>query len=655
MATSIYEHLPRPARQFEEPLRPNDPRWRGRNGTLRSDMGPMLAPVDIRHAGGEPAVQLQDDGGGFALYPTGKKAVCAACSNRSRRVSVFAYADRAFAVRMHAASAQQKDDEDPDQVKKHRTRHLGAMDEWGVGSFQSAPDINTGARGNYEVTASHVTVTPADGRRTTRVPRHDTKALEVASGQLQLRLCEELVVSYDASLGITLLNFSCEGVTHAFHVGEVWRIPGDAGAVLAKKTSPAELFEGMTKDWQPRLDSMGGSMVEKTQLLSNTLRNTSSVDKGRTVGKSESAPELRDVFTMTAKICEGRVPFHFEHSLKKRVQTLNPALQACTIPKKLREGHQPRGARLQKPQAEAPTWSTPISLTSVSSKQLADAVAKNESKAELLVVLVVADWAAKSTNNSCIHARAVCEAAHGELKARGHGDKLNFCALELTEAGAIHSEGKNAHPVVREHKVKEAPWMLMFCRGRCFFSEKPASETLSLGGVPAGGIGFASRLRYPTLARPHALILEPAPQLQLQTQDVLKRSNVDFDLALTLADARRLASQATPPYSLFLCSSEFNAGQLTDIVQRVASRTPAALAYVCHDPSKAGPGELDESVLALTKGPTAVFAGVFTRPLTKSTFERQALGTEAMKTKYPTCGVTKATLVALLETKLSSA
>lgn len=615
----------------------------------------MLAPVDIRHAGGEPAVQLQDDGGGFAMYSTGKKAVCATCSNRSRRVSVFAYADRAFAVRMHAASAQQKDDEDPDQVKKHRTRHLGAMDEWGVGSFQSVPDMNTGARGNYEVSASHVTVQRADGRGTTRVAKHDLKALEAAGQQLQMRLCEELVVSYNASLGMTVLHFSCEGVTHTFHVGEVWRIPDDAGAALASKTSPAELFEGMTKDWQPRLDSMGGSMEEKTRLLSSTLVNTSSVAKGKAVGKSESAPELRDVLAVTAQMCEGRVPFRFEHTMKKRVQTLNPTLQAVKIAKSLRAGHLPRGARAQKVPTEAPTWSTPISLTTVSSKQLADAVSKNESKSELLVVLVVADWAAKSTNNSCIHARAVCEAAHGELMARGHGDKLNFCALELTEAGAIHSEGKNVHPVVKEHKVKEAPWMLMFCRGRCFFSEKPASEMMALGGVPAGGIGFASRLRYPTLARPHALILEPSPKLQLQTQDVLKRSNVDFDLALTLADARKLASQALPPYSIFLCSSEFGAGTLTDIIQRIASRTPAARAYVCHDPSNAGPGELDDSVLALTKGPTAIFAGIFQRPLTKSTFERQTLGTEAMKTKYPTCGVTKATLVALLETKLSSA
>lgn len=653
MAASIYDRLPRPARQFEEPLRPSDPRWRGRNGTLRSDMGPMLAPVDVRHAGGEPAVQLQEDGSGFALYPTGKKAVCATCSNRSRRVSVFAYADRAFAVRTHAASLQQKDDEDPDLgAKRHRTRHLGAMDEWGVGSFQSVPDMNNSARGSYEVSASHVAVQRADGRGTTRVARNNPKALEAAGGNLQLRLCEELVVSYDAGLGITLLNFSCEGVTHTFHVGEVWRIPGDC--TFSKKTSPAEVFAGISNDFQLELNAAGGSMEEKTTLLSTTLRNTSSVARGNAISKSESAPELRDVLTMTAKACEGRMPFQFEHSLKREVQKLNPTLQACAIPKKLREGHLPRGARSQKALSEAPTWSTPISLRTLSSQQLADAVSKNESKAELLVVLVVADWAARSASNSCLHARSVCEAAHGELRARGHGDKLNLCALELTEAGAIYSDGKNAHPIVREHKIKEAPWMLMFCRGRCFFSEKPASETMGLGGVPAGGIGFASRLRFPTLARPHALILEPTPKLQLETQDVLKKSNIDFDLALTLADARKLASQALPPYSFFLCSSEFGAGTLTDIVQRIATRMPAARAYVCHDPSKTGPGELDESLLALTKGPTAVFAGVFQRPLTKSTFERATLGSEAMRTKYPTCGVTKASLVALLEGKLSS-
>ena len=41
---------------------------------------------------------------------------------------------------------------------RRRTRHLGALDEWGQGILEALDDGSGTARGSYEVTAKHVTV-----------------------------------------------------------------------------------------------------------------------------------------------------------------------------------------------------------------------------------------------------------------------------------------------------------------------------------------------------------------------------------------------------------------------------------------------------------------------------------------------------------------
>ncbi len=41
---------------------------------------------------------------------------------------------------------------------RRRTRHLGALDEWGQGILEALDDGSGTSRGSYEVTAKHVTV-----------------------------------------------------------------------------------------------------------------------------------------------------------------------------------------------------------------------------------------------------------------------------------------------------------------------------------------------------------------------------------------------------------------------------------------------------------------------------------------------------------------
>ena len=43
-------------------------------------------------------------------------------------------------------------------LSRRRTRHLGALDEWGQGILEALDDGSGTSRGSYEVTAKHVTV-----------------------------------------------------------------------------------------------------------------------------------------------------------------------------------------------------------------------------------------------------------------------------------------------------------------------------------------------------------------------------------------------------------------------------------------------------------------------------------------------------------------
>jgi len=232
----LHEKLSRPARAFNEPLKPTDKAWCARNGTLRDDYGPFFPIVDRPHPDGTPAIQRQEDGSGFANYPSGRKALCTTCAQRSRRVSVIVYANREFPLvsvvplSPAAAAAAAKSEEGafgkkentswPPGVKApswppppKRTRHLGHLDDWGVGSLETVPD-GAGARASYEVTPTTVTV--RSGGQVTSVPRNKDDLLKANAQKLQLKLNSELTVWYDVNHGFTVIEFNCNGIQQNF-------------------------------------------------------------------------------------------------------------------------------------------------------------------------------------------------------------------------------------------------------------------------------------------------------------------------------------------------------------------------------------------------------------------------------------------------------
>ncbi|CAJ1353491.1 unnamed protein product, partial [Effrenium voratum] len=200
-------------------------------------------------------------------------------------------------------------------------------------------------------------------------------------------------------------------------------------------------------------------------------------------------------------------------------------------------------------------------------------------------------------------------------------------------------------------------------------------------GPRSGGLGFAARLRYLAFAQPQVLIVEPVAnpgsmqlaaqqnalessgglfraksvvnnfQLQLQTQEVLKRAGYSFELAVTTTDALRLSACANPPYGVLLCSSQVSAGAYSELALRMRQRNPQLLAFICHDGKALG--ELDDALQSVVRE-KELAQGVIYRPITKSSFLRSLRGHPEAGVHYPTCGVVKEDLVELLKKKLNS-
>merc|ERR1712014_47456 len=165
----------------------------------------------------------------------------------------------------------------------------------------------------------------------------------------------------------------------------------------------------------------------------------------------------------------------------------------------------------------------------------------------------------------------------------------------------------------------------------------------------------------PVFAKPRVLVLETTPadpaqagnnfKLQLETQEVLKRCGLEFDLALSVIDARRMAAIAEPPYGIFLGSSQVGAGAFVDVATRLRQRNEEAVSFICHEAKVVG--ELPSELRTLADKGDLV-RGVFQRPLSKSSLEKALWPIQSVKTDYPKCGMTKAALVELIKRKLTN-
>jgi len=676
------ERRQRAAGEHLEPRKPTDAKWRAQHGDLRPDLGPMFPLVNLRYPDGAAAVQCQADGAGVATYPSGRKAVCVMAHHQSRRFSCLVFARSEMAGKSAVPDDERPGNRQPhpDDAKRRRTRHLGALDEWGQGILEALDDGSGTARGSYEVTAKHVTVVhpgPSGGR--VRIPRkrpvaskNSTAAVSDMDGEVpSLRLSPDLMVTYNVATGTTSLDFNCGGITYTFHIGEVWKL-GSAGGF--KVTHPLEVADQIVLASQKHLDT-SNNKVETTLNLEVTLKNSTSCPSlpsaDKTLKKSNSETTMRLPVEHFKTLSEGRLDFKQEHQLKLLTGKVHPSLARPKISRTMREGYLWPAPHPGKVPVDPLQIAPPLTLEKISSGDVEKRAGALEA-GQLLAVLVMASWSKQSNYSSSAHAEIVAQAAYSELKAAGE-DRLIFCSTDLSEAGAIYSSTKYENPLVAKYGVKEAPWLLLFARGELILSENPHAPR-------SGGLGFAARLRYKAFALPQVLIVEPAPnpsalqqqaaqvaqesngrltgtqnvvnnfQLQLQTQEVLKRAGYDFEFAITSSDALRLASCAQPAYGILLCSSQVNPTAITELTSRMRQRNPKVLAFLCHDGKQLG--DLDEATQNLIDQQQV--AGVIYRPITRSALQRALRGHPEAGIQYPTCGMVKEDIVDLLRRKLGS-
>lgn len=684
MTESLTKRLPRAARQFADPLRPSDAKWRAFNGDLRDDYGTYYEIIDVKYGSGKPAVQRQEDGSGFASYPSGKKAVCVSTHHRSRRVSAIVFSDgSSLAVTVGRPLAG--------SIMPKRTDGaiLGTFDDWGMGKVECAPNPQTPHRGAYEIATvrgqKFVSVTNPSNGAVITIEMSNKKRLEESQLQLRLRLNNFVTIRFDPDSMVTAIDFSAEGVSHTFLVGEVY---GCRGKSELKQTTPNGIFSKINLKSQSKVDTVNNTMKSDVDGLLDTLKIRTASDK-TSLGSTRSMPLLQ--LEDTAKsLCDNRKDFTFEHKLRNdcrdqhkpmlRYNFLHGTGPSGPEGKDLtgmkvwsgkchENAHhdQPVKIPLASSGDGTPAWDKPVSVSEVSSLDLQQMVESSESGKLLICAVVLATWAMKSSNSSSDHAQRLARAAAAEYTRRRQHN-IRIVTTDLSEAGAIHSTERGwGNPLVKKYGVKSIPWLLLFTRGKCVYSERPGDvhfkmDTFQLG-TGSEGLGFVSRLRYPSLAKPHFLVYAPSPSKeqreaslvkiraydhQLETQNILSRSGFKYEVALSAQDAQRMISAAEPAYGAVIANTAAGAAEVTVAFRQAQKRNKDVLNFLVH--CWKSQGEPTEEIRRLA-GDSLQCTAVFTRPLTKSALEKELAKHPVASLNYQEAGMSKEGFIALLDEK----
>lgn len=658
---SLTDKLPRPARTFLEPLRPSDAKWRSRNGELRDDYGPYFEIIDLKYSSGAPAIQRQEDGSGFASYPSGRKAVCASTHHKSRRVSAIVFGDGNF-------QEQRSPPQTGARMPKTSTAILGTFDDWGMGKVECPLTPQTSIRGAYEIFMSRgqkfVSVTNPSNGVITSVEMSNRKKLEESQLALRLRLNNFLTVRFDPERGVTAIDFSAEGVSHTFHLGEVYACRSKNEL---KTTTPSGINTKINLTTQSDVDTVRNTMTSGVDTLLDTLQCRAAaepVKRAAYTSGSASAP-LLDV-TIAKDLLKERLDFTFEHKLKEECRKKNPPMQRHTV--KAWSGKSTDSCHFDQPLkipldagGDAPAWDKPVLVPQVSTTELEQMIESTASSRVLICGVVLASWATKSSNSSSGHAQQLARAAAAELARRaevsGSASSIRIVLLEMSEAGGIHSTGRFVNPLVTKYGVQTVPWLLLFGRGKCVYSERPGNEH--------GGLGFVSRLRYQTLAKPHFLVFNPvhskeqegsqnrimAYNHQLETQNTLQRCHFLYEVALSAQDAQRMISNAEPPYGAVIANTSAGATETAMAFRLAQKRNTQVLNFLVH--CWKSQGEPTEEIRRLAADKVQV-TSVFTRPLTKSQLEKELGKHPVASLNYAEAGMSKESFLALLDEKHKS-
>jgi hypothetical protein len=228
---------------------------------------------------------------------------------------------------------------------------------------------------------------------------------------------------------------------------------------------------------------------------------------------------------------------------------------------------------------------------------------------QLLVVIVLAVYTSQS-----LFAMSQAQMALTELhKKHGVNSPFRFVAVELSESRELASQLRNVAGSNAKLSLPPPPCCLMYHRGAEVYREKLA--------------GSCERLRYPSLARPRVLLVEPTPSNQLVSENALRRCGLSWDLALSASHALQMARQE---YGAVLASSELGASLKT-----VFDAHRSALPFMVHSP--------DRPV------PDAAVEHVFHRPLRKTAVDSVFGRFTTLSTTFEHAGTSKHDFVAEVE------
>jgi hypothetical protein len=249
-----------------------------------------------------------------------------------------------------------------------------------------------------------------------------------------------------------------------------------------------------------------------------------------------------DVFSVLRSLSAG-VP-KTETALKKKIAKSNPEMDRDLI-------------RKQSGKYVLPTQHGPLPLTFpvVKGAELPTILDEAQLQDKFVVVVVLAVYASQS-----LFAMGQAQAALTELaKKHGEGMPYKFVAVELSESRQLPQQIRE---IAGSSKLAlpPPPCCLMYYRGNEVHREKLA--------------GSCERLRYPSLARPRILLVEPTPSHQLASEAALKRSGWSVDLALSVSEALQLARNE---YGAVIASSELGAD-----LKRVFDIHAHALPFLMH-------------------------------------------------------------------------
>jgi hypothetical protein len=652
---------------------------------FHDNLGPYFHMVQLHYPGGEPAVLRQEDGSGYAHYPSGRKAIVIDSHQKNRRFSALIYDD------------------------KPNKPLLGTFNEWGIGVVEATrkPAQQVGQkppRASYQVTESSVMITNDRGDshrypRTSMVraignPRK--QAVTPSAEPARLKLNEFLTIRFEMPKNLTIIEFAADKVRHSFALGEAathlgsmevldptalkaWTPDGILGNVQIKTKDKIEscrksmldtakvLYEHRmdpfttVKEQNLSLSAMNLPRSDGADLAMNTLKRseheplspksrsaagTRAATTATSFAFGDTAPTLAGTTTSQSatelsKSLKRGVPggeaqqqrdaIREERAQKAMTSSLDVLYGAIcdqpgdgwTLEKdllsrvRLRNSSYSRRVKNQKsggmqlwsgkvvwesdkklrhPESGLMQWHEPVAcptkpglppmdgfdpvLRRIQCDELEEEV---RSTKKLLVCVCAAQYCKQSA-----HALRVARAGYAQLQRKKANVRIIFC--ELAEHGAIHSQRRYVNPVVEKYKVSEAPWLLMFSGGECFYSKKFT--------------GFVERLRdYPEITLPPILLVEPlmfdkycgdggrmvgSVKDMVDTERTLKLMHRVYDLATSVQEAKRMAINNNPCYGILMVSARVSGEDVEAITMQMRKRNPkhGVVVVVMHHPKR---------------------------------------------------------------------